>query len=215
MSFEIVWNFIMEKPGISLAIAAGVGFVIVGLVNYIKALKSVKAGEESDEETSPAPGKPVKPKTKRVLPVPVLIAGIVLSFIPFLARLADLNFGFKLSEFFALDVFWIGISAEEMENDFEMLINLINSAIVTILLFITFCRACRKKRWGVLKIILVYFLTYNLAISILYMCCITLGEAYFLSFPGGGLMIYTWIVYLYIAVWVLIDKIKDKNAISV
>lgn len=218
MSFETVWNFIREKTGLSIAIAVGVVLLIVGLVNYIKAFKSVSTGEETTKKTLPMPKptapKPVKVKTKRVLPVPILTIGILLSFTSFFLRLADLKYGFRLSEYLALDSLWNGLSAEELEYEFEMLVFVINSALATILLFITFYRQSRKNGWGFWKTVLVYYFTYNFATQLLYSLCLAMGKLFFTSADSGP-MLYTWFVYLYLIIWVLIDKSKDKNAATV
>ena len=163
MSFETVWNFIREKTGLSIAIAVGVVLLIVGLVNYIKAFKSVSTGEETTKNPMPKSTvpKPVKVKTKRVLPVPILIIGILLSFTSFFLRLADLKHGFRLSEYLALDSLWNGLSAEKLEYEFKMLVFVINPALATILLFIAFYLQSRKKGWGFWKTVLVYYFTYN------------------------------------------------------
>ena len=205
---------LQENMWFIVAVVVGAILVICGLINYIRAFLDVKngvthGGRTSPQTPKPAPVKPVKMKGKRVFPAPLLWLGILLSFLPFVLRFLDLVYDFRLSDYLPLDLIWGGYMDSLVEYHFQMFIFVLNAVLATIFLFVAFYRQKQRSGWSFGKSATVWLFTYGIATTILFHVCASVGEET-LGSADSGPMIYVWIVYLYLGLWIVVDKIKNK-----
>ena len=151
-------------------------------------------------------GKSKTLRKQRLFPIWLLLAGLILSFVPFVLLFADKALGLKpttgpLSEDYAY-------------YDFQMLIFKLSALIATLFLCITYVRKYIRTGMsgGIFGAIFSYLFTYNIISAVLYyfVCPSVIGRMIFGSAESGP-MVYNWIVYIYLFIVVLHDNYKIKK----